>query len=1096
MLEVFLFGLPRFEEDGEAIVLERRKAIALLAYLAVTEQAFSRDAVATLLWPENDQAHARTALRQTLATITASPLGRWFNASRDSLSFPAAETLVIDVRQFTALLNGRRAHRHSLDVVCERCVEPLKRAVQHYRGDFMAGFTLRDSPEFDDWQRGQTQQYRQAYLEALEALVSVYSIQREFSAALELTQRWLEFDPYSEAGYRRLMRLYAWTDQRAAALQQYEIIVQRLEEWGVSPHLDTSRLYQSLKQGVLPPFDQFLGSADDGLKPNILSLRPLPPNNLLAPVQPFIGRTVELTQVLQRIDNPDCRLLSLVGPGGIGKTRLALQAARQRIADFAQGVYFINLAPLKSSDLLVLAIANNLRFSFQSERSAKTQLLDYLRQKEMLLVLDNFEHLVDGANLLSDLLETAPRIKILVTTRERLQLYEEWLFEVGGMQVPTDENSTSSDRNEAIQLFMHTAHRVQPTFPLAPNQSLIIEICQLLQGMPLAIELAAAWVWSMSPEQIRQQIANDRDFLASSLRNIPERHRSLRATFNYSWELLLDGERTALINLAAFRGGFDSNAAARVTATTLEILQSLVVKSLLHVDGEDRYNMHELIRQFAEEKLVETPKQEKRVRDQHAGYFADYLNTRATALQSHALKSAHSDIALEFDNVQAAWHWILNGGAVAEIEKALPGLATFYWMQGWYRDGITLLESAAQQLSAISAPVTGQIMARTGWFHIMLTEWQIGEDLLQQSLTLCDSTADQIFAVNRLGYSLFRRTDYANAIHRFEQSLAYLHSDSNELAFTLIYLAAVYEAEGRYEDAKQRLHEGLDMARQAENPFYISYALNGLGDVLLRQGNYADAHDIFHEAFTVQRATNQPHLIAQTLLKLGWAAFRQGDYAAAKQQFEEGLMLHRELGTRHGIANALNGLGSVAAVQKSFFEAVRLFQESLELYREIGVPGGVNVTLTNLGRVNWKLGRYAEAEAVMQEGLKISQKSGNQRLMAIQLNDLGNIACGQGHYQGAWTYLKDGLKLAYEITVTGQVLESLVGIARLFSQTGELETAKVLINLVLVHPACEQETRDEAIDLRAQIYPSRMPEAAVSVDVSLDSVVQGLLSRD
>ena len=329
-------------------------------------------------------------------------------------------------------------------------------------------------------------------------------------------------------------------------------------------------------------------------------------HNLPIQSTPFLGREEELAELTKLLENPTCRLITLVGPGGIGKTRLSIHIASQKINAFPDGVYFIPLASAISIDFLISTIADALNFTFYGSKEPKVQLFNHLSEKKMLLLMDNFEHLLAGADLIADMIEVSPQTKVLVTSRERLNLKGEWLLEVKGMSCPKNDKADQLENYSAVQLFLQTAQRTNSAFTLSDeDKPYLIRICQLIKGMPLGIELAAAWVRMLSCREIVKEIERNIDFLATSFRDIPERHRSLRAVFEHSWNLLSEPERNVFKKISIFRGGFDREGAHKVSGASLPILSTLVDKSLLYRKPSERYEIHELLRQYAEEKLNE-----------------------------------------------------------------------------------------------------------------------------------------------------------------------------------------------------------------------------------------------------------------------------------------------------------------------------------------------------------------------------------------------------------------------------------------------------------------------------------------------------------
>ncbi|HLA43443.1 MAG TPA: AAA family ATPase, partial [Aggregatilineales bacterium] len=393
------------------------------------------------------------------------------------------------------------------------------------------------------------------------------------------------------------------------------------------------------------------------------------------PSQPtaFIGREAELAEISDLLAAPDCRLLTLTGPGGIGKTRLGLEAARL-ITDenvpataFSHGVYFVPMQPLTSTDFIIPTIANSLKFIFYDERDPRVQLLDYLHSKHLLLVMDNFEHLLDSADLLPEILAYAPAVKILVTSRERLRLQEEWVLDIHGLPFPEQDDIEAVEDYTAIQLFVQNARRAG-YIPQASDAGAIMQICRLVEGIPLAIELAAAWVRILPCEAIAREVEHSLDILTTSLRNVPEKHRSMHAVFEHSWNLLSENEQAVFRKLSVFRGGFRREAAEAVTGANLAILASLVDRSMLRMDTDGRYSLQELLRQYAHYQL-DCAGETESTGDAHCAYYAGFLDRRVPVLKGPDQIKALDEIETELDNVRVSWRRAVAQGKQCEIEQ-------------------------------------------------------------------------------------------------------------------------------------------------------------------------------------------------------------------------------------------------------------------------------------------------------------------------------------------------------------------------------------------------------------------------------------------
>src|SRR5213080_206513 len=435
------------------------------------------------------------------------------------------------------------------------------------------------------------------------------------------------------------------------------------------------RIYQLEIEG-LPREFPLLKTVEAGMK------------NLPLPRTSFVGRASELEAVDRLLEDPGCRLLTLVGPGGAGKTRLALEAAARRVDRYPHGVHFVPLVSVSSPDFLAPALAESIQFAVDGAHSgfsAQEQLLDYLSERSTLLVLDNFEHLVGGSGFLGEVIERAPQVELLTTSRERLNVQSEWVFDVDGLGLAENGNGSAS----AVRLFVERAKQVAPGFAFDDTTE-VLRICRLVDGMPLGIELAASWVSVLSCTEIADEIEGNIDFLTTSMRDVPERHRSLRAVIDQSWRLLTEEQRSAFSRLSVFHGSFDRSAAAAVTGADVRLLSELVAKSLLRRPDFGRFELHELLRQYAAEQLRSSPADEADAREGHARHYAAMLLERQAALMGPELVVARDELRGELDNLRAAVEWTVDEDTERSALPVLDAFYTFLFMHSWFDSAETL----------------------------------------------------------------------------------------------------------------------------------------------------------------------------------------------------------------------------------------------------------------------------------------------------------------------------------------------------------------------------------------------------------------------
>ncbi len=703
-----LLGQLRLEQDGQEVTgFRTRRAVALLAYLVCQPRPVPRSRLVELIWPDKSEERGRANLRWALNHLSNLLPDCW-QVARQSVQFCPNENCVVDTLRLTQALADGEPNQ-------------LATAVADIEGEFLRGFYLDESADFETWLLTERELWRQQTQSALEKLIEHHHLQRNYEKALHFSRQLLDLDPWQEDVHRWVMRLLARQGRYTEALQQYEQCRRILEEeLGAEPGQETQTLFQELQQAANTPR-----------------------HNLPPLLTSFVGREAELAQINTMLKTPDCRLLTLVGPGGIGKTRLALAAAKTQVNAFFNGVTFVPLAgvtPATDADAVepvITDIATALRFSFSGQQSPREQLLNYLHDKELLLLLDNFEQLRAASALLVEILQQAAGIKLLVTSRERLNISPEWALPLEGLPYPPADTPNNLQTYPAVQLFEQSARRIKPDFTLADNAAAVAQICRLVEGFPLGLELAAGWVRVIPCAEIVREIERNLDALAVSSATTPNRHRSMRATLDYSWNLLSPAEQQTFQRLSVFREGFERHAAEQVANVTLPLLSGLVDKSFLRHTGTGRYEIHELMRQFGAEKLSQRPKEEQSTRQKHAIYFAQFLEHRAESLLDLRNKSVLTEIDCEIENIRAGWQWLAGRQDIETAAPYLENLWYFYKRKGWFQEALPVL----QQGIAFAAASNTQ---KARWYRMLseacmgLGKHQKARQYIEQSLVLLE----------------------------------------------------------------------------------------------------------------------------------------------------------------------------------------------------------------------------------------------------------------------------------------------------------------------------------------------------------------------
>lgn len=664
--------------------------------------------------------------------------------------------------------------------------------------------------------------------------------------------------------------------------------------------------------------------------------------HLFTETTPFFGREAEISDLIGMLSDPLCRLLTLVGPGGIGKTQLALQVARQSTNQFPDGIHWINLQVLRVGDSFFQTVCEALGLVFSDD--PLTQLACHLQSKQVLLICDNFDHLLDIATFLSDLLMFAPDVKILVTSREALNLHEEWVHHLEGLPVPSLHDIENAQSYPSVELFISTARRASSSFAYEDDPVAVVEICSHTTGIPLAIELAAVWTRTLTCAQIVAEIRRGLDMLYTRARNMPERHRSMRLIFDQTCDMLTEEEAIVFTRLSIFRGGFLKDAAEQVAGATFHVITSLIDKSLVRHDSTGRYRMHELIRQYAAEKLSQTPEAFQALTAQHAIYYMDFLHRYESKLQGGAQKQAIDDLRAELSNIQKAWRWAIDHGDVTLIQRGASAFAGFCEMQSRFRDAADLFEKVAQRLeTAILTPEQENTLALIESYQarafIRVGRLNEAEHIAHECMARYERlgippvsgfSTDPKFV---LGILSLIRGNYREALEYGlnvrQTSERFNHHFNQQLAYYLMAEAAI--GLGDFENAKIYAEKTLLLLTEMDNPWSMAYTYNQLGRIARLQTDYVTSIQNYQNSFKIRETFNDQEGMAQALSLIGEITLLYDGYDAAKGYFEKSLAIYRVIGDEGGLAKVLSSSAFAMITDQNYDAAQELLKEALEI---------------------------------------------------------------------------------------------------------------------------------------------------------------------
>lgn len=1394
--EIHLFGPPRVEHENKSIAISRRKTTALLAYLSVELRPHSRDSLAALMWPEHTAAQAKANLRRDLSRLRNILSEEEFDVDRNQVALKPDGNWWLDVREFQDYVQLIRNHSHFPEEYCAECLQAGEDAAQLYDADFMAGFTLPDSAEYDEWQFFTRESLRQSLAELLQRLVGWYTGQGEFEQAIEYGRRWLAMDVLHEPAHRELMQLYGWAGQQAAAIRQYEECVRYLEEeLGVAPEPETDALYEVIFARKLPPptvkkpvrpiqapvssktpppfseryetgellaegghgevylgrdrvadvpvvikrikpelltaeselltrfrqegeilaklnhpnivrmLDTFqhqgqynivmeyvpggslrqllkkkrqletaeamaigleladalgrahhlhiihrdlkpeniliaedgtprltdfgvaylkkadsrltqtgtiLGSPDyispeivqegeiDGRsdiwslgvvlyemlagrtpfgssqivtvlfnivnepETSLLEIRPDLPVHLVnlihsmlkkepsdrpasmrqvaavleaiqegrapeppaayltpppkAPVPPvkisswpkketphilprqttsFVGREEELGKIRRLlVEEASCRLLTLVGPSGIGKTRLAIEAARRLLDDFPDGVYFVSLASIDSADLIIPTIAEKLHFQFSGPATPKAQLIHFLQPKKMLLVADQLEQPLEGGQILSQLLRLVPNISFLVTVRDRLQLTEEWSYEVPGLSLP--EKTTVTDHHtletfSAAHLFIQRARRARADFSLHKDDiATIIEICSLLNCSPLGLEITAPRVRALPLDEILARIKKAKDQVGLYADNGSSDDAGIKAVFSETWLALTTAEQEALRRLTVFQGPCTQEAATEITGASIQTLNALMDKALVGQNGQERYELHNLIRLLAGERLESDPEEYEVIYDIHCRYYLSFLEQQTPVLKIDQAEQILAAMTADIGNFRAAWQWAVRYLLLEDLSLAAQGYWLFHRFQGLLYEGESILRQTAEtlinaadeefdsvaieQLAGFLKAGQGDLMARRGWLVEGINEIETGLELMRQNE---DFDEDLIaFALTALAEAKLEQGFFADARQSAQEALDLLsrRGDLWTRAVCLQLLGSATQSQGQLDTAELMFQACLDICRELGEQSLQLKAKIGLSYIARLRGQYGQSQRWLDEIQALGQSLKNRLNQASVLREQGILALERGQADVAQQNLEASKAVFEAIGHMGGGITEVY-LGRYHQLQGDLIQANDYFRLALATAKAANYEAGIAFAQFHIGHLALEQGRLNQAEQYMQDALATWQDLENECLIAKALLGLGDVSVNVGEQRAAEarSYYRQALQLAVKNKLAPVVLKTILGLVPLLSRSGEVHKAIRLLILAEQHPASPFEVMK-----KTRTYLGSFPEDEVT----------------
>ncbi len=1047
MLRLKLLGTPTIHLGNRLVALKTSKSQALLFYLAINPGGHSRDVLAALLWTEMSNQQARKNLRDALVSLRAI-FGDYLGIEVHKLTFNHELPSEIDVKDFVmAVTRGRAVGDPAL----------VESALQLYQADFLTGFQLPKTQPFDHWALQKREELYNFAITHLQWLATTYLQTAAYPAGLRITQRLLTLEPWQEAFHLLQMRFLAQSGNRVAALRQFELCQQLLaDELGLGPSPSALALYEQIKDGLfalapMPPARELeerhsrafapLQEARQAAIPLAANMSALP-HNLPRQLTTLVGRAAEITALIALIDQRQ-PLITLCGEAGMGKSHLALATARilcdqpqaTHNERFYDGIWFVTLADIVAAGIpkavlrerVAARIGEAVGLNFAGATKLSTQLESYLRQRRLLLILDNFEHLLVTADLISDLLQRAAALQIVVTSRARLNLHHEQVMEIEGLPVPTTipqaEPWIALRSYAAFELFDTCAQRINANFTLDPdNAKAIVQICDLVAGSPLAIKLAVGLLDIYTCPQIATLLAQDYRVLSNEQPDLPRRQRSMQAVLDAAWQQLDQGQAQVLAACSLLQRVFTLEAASAITEGTTEQLQSLVSQSWLRYNPATQHFMiHALLRQYATRQLAASPTAYHMAQARHAAYHMAILQYKERALcQDPAVVE---QFRLAWSDIRTAWMWSIDQQRLDLLAAGAQGLANYCQLSGTFQEARQLLETA---IEAIRQQMSGA--------------QQLGQQATLTQLRCCS-----LIFYFYLGQQK-ELSEAANEARAWSQQLENKHL----LVMAMNGLTHAAQLQGRYQEMRQLAQAAYAQLTPTEQPWLVAQTLTTVASAFWASGDFEQGIAYFHKVFkTLQQAPDLEHE-ARTNLSLGFLYQRQKKFMQAYDHLAEALRLAHIFHSQRTIALTHLHLGDLWRDLGAYERSHSSYREATIILEVIGDKQWLGWLHISYGRLLHLQGDQAGARSAYQMAMQLAQAQnfGLIKLRAALM--LGHLLAEQGNLKEAASAYETACNLNGQLDMLHSRLDAYAGLAVISLAQNDLPAAQLLVEAAVI----------------------------------------------
>lgn len=941
-----------------------------------------------------------------------------------------------------------------------------------------------------------------AFEDAADAVKAAVSIQKNIAseewgdAAIKIRigmhsgdAQWVDKDYNGYVTLARTQRILssAFGEQIVISNDTFELARNKITEEILFRNLGERRL-KDLVQPVRLFQIQTSGLREDFPPLNTLDARP---NNLPVQLTSFIGREEEMKQIKNALK--ESRLLTLIGPGGTGKTRSALQIAADVIDDYTNGVWFIELASKSEKDFLANAVAQVLGIPESNSISAEDSLIEFLKEKNLLIILDNCEHIVDACAALAEkLLKSCNQIKILATSRESLRISGERTHKTSSLLFPDPKNNETPaelTQYESVRLFVERALSVNPDFRVTDkNAKALAGICYQLDGIPLAIELAAARVKILSLEKIQQRLNDNFKLLAGNNRSLMPRQQTLRALIDWSYDLLNEYEKILWSRLSVFSSGWTLEAAEKICADDadeelliIEHLQNLAEKSIVIYDEEnERYKMLETIRQYGSEKLKEGTEY-KEIVMKHLHFFTSAAGEISSKITGTDLLQGMKLADSEYGNIEKSLRNSLEFGCIEEGLRIAGSMGSYWFKRGYIREGLRWIERVLEKSTDIKNFSKAKTLIQAGTLSRHSGEYEQSLKYYYESLKIYDEAkniAGKGNVYSHIGCIFVEQGKFDEALDMFDQAMQICKKEDNQTG-TINLLNnignALKKGKGDFKKIKQIHEDGLALSRKTGNKNLIFGALNGLGNILLLDTeNFNEASKYFEECLSISKETGDKPEMAQTLNNLGALAILNEDYKKAESLFNECLAISRDAGMKFGIPLSIMNLGLAASRQDEFDKAVSLLTESYEQFKSIGNLRGITDSLAHLGDVYYNIDDIEKSKEYFDECLKLSKESSDTRNYLKAIYGLGVVALVKEEFDKASDYFRESFLTSKDIEDHKRVAANLHSLSDVYLKQNKIDKA------LSVYGFLETYCRQKKISMEI-ILPKRYSKLNTSI---------------